>query len=150
MSITRVASLTVPVFLLAACGGSGGGNPTGPSTPSGPQSSTLSGSASTNGTGGCSPGSHTLRTGAGTITLNVTQASAARVKLQVCHPSAVNHATECTLPPFASVGVGEAVSATLKGGRDQVVAVFPDGCGSPGNPPASSITYTVSVTYPGG
>lgn len=150
MSITRLASLTVPLSFLVACGGSGGGTPTGPSTPSGPQSSTLSGSASTNGSGGCSPGSHTLQTGAGTITINVTQASAPRVKLQVCHPAAVNHATECTLPPFASVAVGEAVSATLKGGRDQVVAVFPDGCGSPGTPPASSITYSVSVAYPGG
>ena len=151
MSITRLASLTVPLILVVACGGSGGGgSPTGPPGASGPQSSTLSGSASTNGTGGCSPGSHTLSTGVGTMTITVIQASAARVKLQVCHPAAVNHATECTLPPFASVAIGEAVSATLKGGPNQVVGVFPDACGSPGNPPASSITYSVSVTYPGG
>jgi len=49
-----------------------------------------------------------------------------------------------------AVGVGESTSGTLKGGRAQVVSVFTEACGTPGNPPADSITYTIAVTYPGG
>ena len=134
--------------LAAACGGGGGATP--PTAPGTPQSSTLSGTASINGTGGCSSSGHPLSTGAGTITVTVTQANAARVKIQVCAPGAVNHAAECTVAPFASLAVGESVSATLKGGRSQVVTVFPEGCGSAGNPAATTITYTVTATYPGG
>lgn len=149
MSSTRTLAAAVPLtFFLAGCGGGGGGGtPTGP--PPGPRTSTFSGTASTNGTGGCSPGAHTVLTGAGSITVAVTQASAPRIKLQICHPTAVNHATECTVPPFASIAVGESVTATLKGGSSQSVALFPESCGSPGNPPASSVTYSVTVTYPG-
>ena len=118
--------------------------------PTGPQTTTLSGTASTNGSGGCSASGHPLVTGTGSITLTVTQASAARIKVQVCSPAAVNHAAECTVAPFASLAVGESVTAALKGGRDQVVTVFPDACGSPGSPPASTVTYAVTATYPGG
>ena len=89
-------------------------------------------------------------TGSGTITVAVSQASASRIKVQVCAPTAVDHANECTIPPFASLAVGESANGTLKGGRSQTVTVFPDGCGSPGNPPAASVTYTIAVTYPGG
>lgn len=144
---TRAATVLLAFFLAGCGGGGGGGTPTGP--PPGPRTSAFSGTASTNGTGGCSPGAHTVLTGAGSITVAVTQASAPRIKLQICHPTAVNHATECTVPPFASIAVGESVTATLKGGSNQSVAVFPEGCGSPGNPPASSVTYSISVTYPG-
>jgi microcystin-dependent protein len=148
MKTPRLATLMVLLSLSPACGG-GGGGPTTPTAPAGPQSSTLSGNASTNGTGGCSSGGHALSTGNGTITVTVSQASAPRIKLQICHPTAVNHATECTVPPFASLAVGEAASATLKGGRSQVVTVYPEACGSAGGS-ASSVTYTIIVTYPGG
>ena len=140
--------MTLTVLGFAGCGGGGNGTPTGP--PAGPQTNSFTGTASTNGTGGCSPGAHTVVTGAGAITITVTQASAPSVKLQVCHPTAVNHATECTVPPFATIAVGGNISATLKGGASQSVAVFPDTCGSPGNPPAATVTYTISVTYPPG
>ena len=121
----------------------------GPTTPPGPQTTTLTGSASTDGAGGCSTPGHRLATAAGSITLTVTQASAARVKLQVCDVTQTDH-TQCTVPPFAAVAVGESLTATIRGGRDQSVSVYPEACGSPGTPPASSVTYTVSAAYPGG
>jgi hypothetical protein len=149
MLLRSLAVTSLAVLGVAGCGGGGGGNtPTGP--PPGPQTNSFTGTASTNGTGGCSPGAHTVVTGAGAITITVTQASAPSVKLQVCHPTAVNHATECTVPPFATIAVGGNISATLKGGANQSVAVFPDTCGSPGNPPAATVTYTIAVTYPPG
>lgn len=131
---------------LAGCGGYDG-PPTDPNP--GPQTSTLTGTASTDAAGGCSTPGHRLTTGAGSITLTVAQASAARVKLQVCDVTQTDH-TQCTVPPFAAVAVGESVTATIRGGRDQSVSVYPEACGSPGSPPATSITYTVSATYPGG
>jgi hypothetical protein len=88
-----------------------------------------------------------LATGNGSITLTVTQASAARVKIQICHVAQSDH-TQCTVPPFASLAVGESVTAALRGGRDQSVSVYPEACGSGGNPPASNVTYTVTATYP--
>lgn len=133
---------------MASCGG--GSSPTTPSTPAGPQTTAFSGTATTNGTGGCGGNSHTLATGTGQITVGVTQASAPRIKVQVCHPTAANHNTDCTVPPFATIAPGQPVAATLKGGRDQVVTVFPEACGAAGNPPASTVTYTISVTYPAG
>jgi hypothetical protein len=78
----------------------------------------------------------------------LTQASAARVAVQVCHPTAQNHALECTVPPFRALAVGESLTATLRGGRAQVVTIYPDGCGSPSSSPAS-VTYTITVTFPG-
>jgi hypothetical protein len=66
-----------------------------------------------------------------------------------CHPTAVNHATECTVPPFARIAVGSSVSATLKGGTAQVITVFPEACGQPGTPPAATVTYTIRADFPG-
>ena len=134
---------------LIALGGCGGSDSPPTTQPPGPRTSTLTGSASTNGTGGCSSSGHTLATGAGSLTLTVSQASNARVKVQVCHVAQTDH-TQCTVPPFASLAVGESLTATLKGGRDQVVTIYPEACGGPGNPPAATVTYTVSATYPGG
>lgn len=146
MTFGRSIAYSVGLLVLAGCGGNG--NP--PTTPPPvPQTSTLTGTASTSDAGGCSSPGHTLATGTGSISLTVTQASAARIKLQVCHVAQTDH-TQCTVPPFASLAVGESLTATLKGGRDQVVTIYPDACGSPGNPPASTVTYTVSATYPGG
>lgn len=80
----------------------------------------------------------------------MTQASAPRVKVQVCHPTAVNHNTDCTVPPFATIAPGQPAVATLKGGRVQVVTVFPEACGAPGTPEPATVTYTIAVTYPAG
>jgi hypothetical protein len=150
MLLRSLAVMSLAVLVVAGCGGGGGGGntPTGP--PPGPQTNSFSGTASTTGTGSCTPGAHTVATGAGAITIAVAQASAPSVKLQVCHTGVVNHATECTVPPFVTVAVGGNITATLKGGTNQVVTVFPEGCGSAGNPPASTVTYTISVTYPPG
>jgi hypothetical protein len=148
MRFQRISAAAAIWLLAAACGGGGGGSST-PTAPAGPQTNTFSGTATTNGTGGCSPGAHTVFTGTGAITVTVTQASAPRVKLQVCSPTAANHATDCTVAPFASLAVGESVTAQIKGGSNQSVAVFPEACGSPGNPPASSVNYTITATYPG-
>lgn len=81
--------------------------------------------------------------------MTLVQSSATVVAMQVCHPSAVNHALECTVPPFAVVAVGSAVTATLKGGTAQVITIFPDTCGKPGTHPATTITYTIRAEYPG-
>jgi hypothetical protein len=71
------------------------------------------------------------------------------VKLQVCDVAQTDHSL-CTVPPFLSVAVGASVTAPIKGGRDQSVSVYPDECGSSGNPSASSVNYTITATYPGG
>jgi hypothetical protein len=83
------------------------------------------------------------------VTVTLVQSSAAKVAVQVCSPTAVNHALECTVPPFAVVAVGNAVTATLKGGAAQVITVFPETCGQPGTFPAATITYTIRADYPG-
>ena len=137
------------IVLFSACGGGGSSAPTPTPPPSGPQASTFTGSASTNGTGGCSSTGHSISTGTGTLSVTLVQSSAARVAVQVCHPSAVNHALECTVPPFALVTTGSAVSATLKGGQAQVITVYPEGCGLPGTPAAVTVTYTIRADYPG-
>ena len=83
------------------------------------------------------------------MTVTLVQSSAAKVAMQVCHPSAVNHALECTVPPFAVVAVGSAVTAPLMGGAAQVITIFPEACGQPGTPAATTITYTIRADYPG-
>jgi hypothetical protein len=80
--------------------------------------------------------------------VTLVQASASAAGVQVCHPTAANHNTDCTIPPFASVALGGSVSAALKGGRSQTVTVYPDSCGRAGTFPASQLSYTVSVTHP--
>jgi hypothetical protein len=139
----------VSALIVLVVGGCGGGSNSTPTGPSGPQSTTVSGTASTNDTGGCSGPGHPLQTGAGDITVTAVQSNAARIKVQVCHPTAANHNTDCTVPPFASLAIGEGVTATLKGGSAQTVTVFPEACGAPGSPPASSINYTIRINYPG-
>ena len=134
--------------LLSACSG----DTTTPSptpTPGGPQSLTFTGTASISNAGGCSGQGHAISTGAGNITVTLVQSSAAQVAVQVCHPTAVNHATECTVPPFARIPVGGAVSAMLKGGAAQVVTIFPEACGQPGTPSAVTVTYTIRADFPG-
>jgi len=101
--------------------------------------------------GGCSSlvPSHHVSSGNGNLTVTLTQAGASRMTVQVCHPTAVNHALECTIPPFATLAVGQSTSAAIKGGREQVVTIFPEGCGAPNTPLSDPISYTVSVEHPG-
>src|SRR5262245_20547941 len=96
----RQAAVAI-LILGAACGG-GTTTPASPppGTLSGPQTATFTGSAQiTN--GGCSAQRHEFNAGAGTVTITLVAASAAAVNVQLCGPNAVNHATECTVPPFA-------------------------------------------------
>jgi hypothetical protein len=139
------------LMMLSACAGGPPNTPTPTPTPTpaGPQTMTFTGSASISSTGGCSGQGHAISTGTGALMVTLVQSSAARVAMQVCHPSAVNHALECTLPPFAVVAVGSEVTATLKGGAAQVITVFPETCGQPGMPTATTITYTIRANYPG-
>jgi hypothetical protein len=100
---------------------------------------------------GCSSnGNHEFVAGEGTVVVTLVQAAASPMRVQICHTSAVDH-TLCTIPPFASILVGQSLSATLRGGRTtQRVAIFPEGCGQPGTPATTPVlSYTVSVTYPG-
>jgi hypothetical protein len=146
--------LAAVLLASVACGGGSGSGPTTP-TPApipgtgGTTSTTFSGTSSYNGAGGCSsPSRHDFSAGEGTVVVTLTQASAAAAGVQVCHPTAANHNTDCTIPPFASVAVGGNVSATLKGGRSQTVTVYPDACGRAGTFPAADLSYTVNVSYP--
>jgi hypothetical protein len=150
---TTSTLLAAALLASVACGG--GGGPTTAPTPApnpgtgGSTSSTFSGTSSYNGAGGCSsPSRHDFSAGEGTIVVTLTQASASAARVQVCHPTAANHNTDCTIPPFASVAVGASVSATLKGGRSQTVTVYPDACGRAGTFPASDLSYTVNVSHP--
>ena len=145
MVSTRGSGLLV-MALLAGCGGGGGPTTT---TPSGTTTTTFMGTSSVGATGGCSsPSRHDFSAGEGTIQVTLVQASAGAAGVQVCHPTAANHNTDCTIPPFASVALGGSVSAVLKGGRSQTVTIYPDSCGRAGSFPAAQLSYTVSVTYP--
>jgi hypothetical protein len=92
--------------------------------------------------------SHPIAAGEGTVTVTLIQASESPMKLQICHPTAVNHALECTVPPFAPIAVGQSVSATLRGGRAQIVTLYPAECGGPTAPPGPLVSYTMTVVYP--
>ncbi|HEY5906577.1 MAG TPA: hypothetical protein VIZ31_00960, partial [Vicinamibacteria bacterium] len=123
----------------------------GPAAPSGgPASITFMGTTQTGANGGCigNAVSHQIAAGEGTVTVTLVQASESPMKLQICHPSAVNHALECTVPPFVPIAVGQSVSATLRGGRAQIVTVFPAECGGPTAPPGPVVSYTITVVYP--
>lgn len=144
-------------LLIVVVGCSGSKTPTAtkppvtpPPGPTGPQTLTFSGTASTTDAGGCSSPGHTISAAAGSITVTHTQSSAARLKVQVCDPAAQDHRNGCTIPPFASLAVGESAMADRKGASAQVVTVYPQACGSPGNPPAESLTYTVTVAFTAG
>lgn len=134
------------VLGLTACGG--GGGPAAPA-PTGPQTSTFMGTAQITVNGCSSNGSHEFAAGEGTVVVTLVQAAASPMAVQVCHVSAVDH-TLCTIPPFASMAVGQSLSAPLRGGRGtQRITVYPEKCGQPGMAPTSVLSYTVSVTYPG-
>jgi len=53
------------------------------------------------------------------------------------------------IPPFVTLAVGQSTSAAIKGGREQVVTILPEGCGAPNTPLSDPISYTVSVEHPG-
>ena len=99
--------------------------------------------------GGCSSltPSNEFSAGAGTITLMLVQASAPRLMVQVCAVGEANH-TQCTVPPFSILAPGQGLSATVKGGRTQIVTLYPEGCGGPDSLPTPPITYTISVVHP--
>lgn len=129
---------------LAGCGG--GSEP--PAAPTGPRTETFTGTTQIV-SGVCSGNTHAFDTGEGSLTVTLVQ-STDNVPLaaQVCHPTAVNHAQECTIPPFAMVEVGASVSAPLKGGRAQALVMYPAGCGG-NQAPTPPISYTVRVVHPG-
>jgi hypothetical protein len=139
-------AVTVIVLALPACGG-GGSSPMTPSA--GSQTETFSGTSSTTATGGCSNVGHAFNSGEGTIVITLIQSSDnASVATQVCHPTATAHDAQCTVPPFSRIGVGQSTQAVLKGGRAQVLSVYPATCGQGGTAPAATITYTVTVQHP--
>lgn len=148
MSRLTAQALTIALLYpgLCACGGGGSVSPTDP----GPRTATFSGMTRIANNGVCSSlgGRHEFDAGAGTVTVTLTMAAAPRLQLQVCASSEVNH-TNCTIPPFVSLPVGQSVSATLKGGRTQTVTLYPENCGAPDSPPGDPISYTVTVAYPG-
>jgi hypothetical protein len=144
----RHATAVLALLGLAGCGGGGSSTPT--TMPSGPALETFSGTASVSATGGCSNTTeHSFQSGEGTIAVTLTQSTGnAGVAVQVCHPSATAHDAQCTVPPFARIGVGEATRAPLKGGRSQVLTIYPVTCGQAGTHPAATVSYTVTVEHP--
>jgi hypothetical protein len=137
------------LFVLMALGGCGGGSGSTPTGPTGPQTETFSGSAQLSATGGCSNVGHPFNSGEGTVAITLVESSGSvPVAVQVCHPTATAHDSQCTVPPFARVAVGMSVRVPLKGGRAQVLTIYPEACGRTGTPTATSITYTVTVEHP--
>jgi hypothetical protein len=130
--------------LLCALAGCGGGSE--PAAPTGPRTETFTGTTQIV-SGVCTGTTHAFDTGEGSLTVTLVQSTGnVPLSAQVCHPTAVNHAQECTIPPFATVEVGASVSAALKGGRAQVLVMYPLGCAGQSTPP---ISYTVTVVHPG-
>jgi hypothetical protein len=110
---------------------------------------TFSGRAQLSAAGGCSSPGHAFNSGEGTLAITLIQSSDnTQVAVQVCHPTATNHDTQCTVPPFHRILVGNTLRATLMGGRAQVLTVYPSGCGRPGPATAADISYTVTVEHP--
>jgi len=143
----RTSAAAVTLVCLAACGGGGSSSPT---PPAGNQTETFTGSSSVSATGGCSaPGQrHVFASGQGTVVVTLVQSGDnAAVSIQVCPQNKVNDA-QCSIPPFARIGVGQSARATLIGGPNQEVNVYPATCGQVGTFPASTVTYTVTVEHP--
>ena len=128
---------------LTGCGDSGSA-PT--PTPSGSRTETFSGSAQLGAGLTCSSAGHPFTSGQGDLVITLVQSTDTAVAIQVCHPTSTDH-TDCTVPPFHRLGVGLTARATLKGGRSQVLTVYPQLCGAPGAVP-TSIDYTVSLEHP--
>jgi len=135
----------VTLAWLPACGGV----PAGPSTDPGEVTRTFMGSARIAENGGCASltPSNEFSAGAGTLTVTLVQATAPRLMVQVCAPGEANH-TQCTVPPFSILAPGQSLSATVKGGRTQVVTAYPEGCGGPGSVPGAAVDYVISVVHP--
>lgn len=149
-SIMKHSQRFLAPVLVLILGGCGGGGPTGPTASPGPRTATFMGSARTSANGGCSAigPSHLVDAGEGAMTVTLTQAGAPRLQLQVCAPSELDH-RNCTVPPFVLLPVGQSVTATIKGGRSQVVTFFPEGCGAAGATPTDPIPYSFTVVHPG-
>ena len=140
----RAASAALVTAALATCGG---GTPGGPQ-PGGTRTDTFSGTGTVNTGGGCSPGSHGFNTaGSGTIVIQVAQSNLPNVGIQICHPGALNHATECTVPPWTTIAANGSLTATIRGARAQTISVTAAGCDTT-TVTAATLNYTVNVTYP--
>lgn len=150
--MTRVLGATLFCVGLCACSGGAGG--TGPASANpadmGPRTAMFSGLTRIANNGACSSLSarHEIDAGAGTVTVTLTQAGAPRLQLQVCALNELNH-NNCTIPPFATLPLGQSVSALVKGGRSQAVTLYPEGCGGADATPGDPIAYSVTVVYPG-
>lgn len=142
----RLPATAALAAVLASCGG--GSPPTSPPPSGGTRTDAFSGTGTVNTGGGCSPGSHAFTTaGTGTIVVQVAQSSLPSIGIQICHPGAVNHSTECTVPPWATIAANGTLSATIKGARAQTISISPAGCDTT-TVTAATVTYTVNVTYP--
>jgi hypothetical protein len=136
------------LLFLCACGGSGG-SPNGPTGQTGPQTETFTGTAQISATGVCSNDGHAFNTREGNLSITLVQSSNnEQVAVQVCHPTATDHATQCTVPPFHRIAVGMTLGGTVKGGAAQVLTVYPGACGTGGTPAAASVTYTIRLEHP--
>jgi hypothetical protein len=142
-----LAAAALAAAALAGCGAGGSSSP--PLAPSGTRSETFAGSTEIASGGTCRNGGHPFETGDGTVEITLVQsAGSVALNVQLCHPSATDH-RECSIPPFARVDVGMTLRAAVRGGRSQVLTVYPSGCGT-GSPAATGpISYTVSVVHPG-
>jgi hypothetical protein len=130
------------------CGG-GGSKPPSSSSATGPETETFMGTARITESGGCSGERHAFDTGEGVVVIALVQSTgSAAMAAQLCDPVADNHEVDCTIPPFARIGVGQTASATIKGGRSQILTLFPASCGMPVAEPTAPIAYTVSVVHP--
>lgn len=137
----------VVLTALTAVANCGGGSPA-PAPSGGTRTDTFSGTATVNTGGGCLPGSHPFQTaGTGTIVIQVAQSSLPAVGIQICHPGAVNHALECTVPPWTTINAGGTLSAMIRGARSQTISVSPAGCDTT-TVTAATVAYTINVTYP--
>jgi hypothetical protein len=143
--LERASAAAFVLMALCGCGG-GSGSPTGAT---GPQTETFTGTATLTPSGVCSNTGHPFNSGEGNLAITLVQSSGnVPVAVQVCHPTATNHDAQCTVPPFARVELGMTLRAALKGGRAQVLTIYPAGCGAPGADTAATVAYTVTVEHP--
>lgn len=140
----------LPFLIALVAAGCGGSNDAAtPTQPTGSIIETFTGTTQMTTATSCSNSGHPFSSGDGDIVVTIAQASnGGPLAVQVCHPTAVNHAAECTVPPFARIATGATHRATLKGGRSQVLVIYPPGCGSPDGTPTGVISYTVMLEHP--
>jgi hypothetical protein len=102
---------------------------------------------------GCGGDSHPFTPAGGSISVTLLQVTPpSSLIVMICPPipggAPLPPRTDCTIPgpgPEGPIDVGQTITATRRGGAEQVVSFFPLPCGLPS---VGAYDFTARVTYP--